>query len=112
MAAAAKKNRPGDPGRYRVYTENPARSNHLLPGGQYSVLIRHRGWSFGWRTLGAAREYVRKVGAGHEYEIHKGAKKVESGSASGTPRENPLPIGKLVTLRARRLKNGRVELYR
>jgi hypothetical protein len=46
--------------------------------GEYSVFIGNSGWTYGFTSLKAARTFV----AGHEgkrYDIHKGAKLVESG---------------------------------
>ncbi len=46
--------------------------------GQYSVFIGNSGWTYGFSSLNAARTFVAKH-EGKRYDIHKGAKLVESG---------------------------------
>lgn len=73
-------------------------------------------------TLAEAKALVARVKRGRTYQgVHYDIFDRETGDfkESGvigdegrTVRKNPLPVGRLVTVRARRLKNGRVELYR
>ncbi len=46
--------------------------------GQYSVFIGNRGWAYGFTSLAASRTFVAGH-VGYRYDIHKGAKLVESG---------------------------------